>query len=71
MQQETTQKALEQLEWLSQDGNMTLNAIGARVGVSRVTVSRWVNGHKRPFPLARAAIAKIYRERRAELGLSD
>lgn len=69
--EEMQAQALEQLKWLSTDGGLTITAIGERMRTPRGTVSRWLNGHKRPVAMACALIEIIYKERRREKGLEN
>lgn len=45
-------------------GRLTTRALGRRIGVSHVSVLRWLRGRARPTPAHLAALA-------AELGLSE
>lgn len=49
--------------------NLTLAEAGHRSQISSITIWRWEMGLSKPTPRKRAALAKVYRCRIADLGV--
>ncbi len=50
----------QQLRAALQDKRWSIEVASARVGVSRVTFSRWLNGHQQPQPGQLAALCEVF-----------
>lgn len=64
-------QALEQIEWLTTEGGLSLSEIGRRIDQSHVQVSRWVNRHTRPTRRSCRDIERLYTEVKGSRTIKD
>jgi transcriptional regulator with XRE-family HTH domain len=67
--QQMQNEAIEQLNWLREQGGLTLVAIGERLGTNHTTVWRWLHERQKPQRRSCLDVRRVYQERRGELGL--
>jgi len=57
---ETQITARERIQWLHREAGIPIAELARRIGVMYPVVSRWVNEHNYPSPLAGRLIAEVY-----------